>query len=106
MGGKVIVAGVSGGLGWTVKIDHGNGTYTAYGHMVAGSLKVVVGETVSAGQALGTMGNTGDSEGVHLHFQVWVNNELVNPYAFLTEQGIQLEWSPGAYPVNTKPGPP
>lgn len=105
MDGTVKEARYSSGLGWMVKIDHDNGTITTYGHMVAGSLKVFAGQVVSAGQPLGTMGNTGDSEGVHLHFEVVMNNERVNPYTFLMDQGIQLEWSAGAYPINTKPGP-
>lgn len=106
MDGTVIIARNNyGGYGTTVKIDHGNGTYTLYGHMVEDSLTVKVGDSVKAGQPLGTMGNTGDSEGVHLHFQVWIEDKLVNPFPFLTEQGVELTWQDGAYPINTQPGP-
>jgi|GEM_PF-5355734 len=115
IGGSEIVAASSGtvtiaqngyyGYGTAVKIDHGNGTQTLYGHMVEGSLKVKVGDTVSAGQTLGTMGNTGDSDGVHLHFEVWLNDARVNPYPFLIENGIKLTWQEGATPHNETPGP-
>ena len=105
MSGTVTVARYYGGYGYAVKIDHGNGTHSLYGHMVPGSLQVKEGDTVSAGQPLGTMGNSGDSEGVHLHFQVWVKDELVNPFPFLMDQGIPLEWTENASPINTKPGP-
>ena len=93
------------GYGTAVKIDHQNGTYTLYGHMVYDSLDVSVGQNVIAGQRLGTMGNTGDSDGVHLHFQLWINNELVNAFPYLEEHGIKLTWQAGAYPRNETPGP-
>ena len=115
IGGSEIVATSAGtvtvaqngfdGYGTAVKIDHGNGTQSLYGHMVEGSLKVSVGDTVSAGQPLGTMGNTGDSDGVHLHFEVWLNDVRVNPYAFLVENGVKLTWQSGAFPHNETPGP-
>jgi murein DD-endopeptidase MepM/ murein hydrolase activator NlpD len=107
MSGTAVVAQANyGAYGWAVKIDHGNGTYTLYGHMVAESLQVKVGDSVLAGDPLGTMGTTGDSDGVHLHFQLWIDNVAVNPYPFLIEHGIKLTWASYAYPVNTVPGPP
>ena len=94
-----------GGYGTTVKIDHGDGTQSLYAHMVKGSLKVAFGDTVSAGQPLGTMGETGDSDGVHLHFEVWQNDVRINPYPLLVENGVKLTWQDGASPFNEKPGP-
>ena len=106
MEGTVIVARNGyGGYGTAVKIDHGNGTFTLYGHMVYGSLDVQEGQHVNAGQRLGTMGTTGDSDGVHLHFQLWIEDTLYNPYPFLVDHGVKLEWQDGAYPRNEKPGP-
>lgn len=70
-GGTVIIArssGWNGGYGSYVVITHGNGTQTLYGHL--SSVSVAPGQTVSAGEAVGTMGNTGKSTGVHLHFEV------------------------------------
>lgn len=94
-----------GGYGTAVKIDHGNGYQTLYGHMVLGSLKVGVGDTVSAGQLLGIMGETGDSEGVHLHFELWKDDVRINPYPFLVENGVKLTWQSDASPRNETPGP-
>lgn len=67
--GKVQVAGVHGGYGNTVIIDHGGGRATLYGHMTNGSIAVSKGQTVTQGQRLGGAGNTGNSRGVHLHFE-------------------------------------
>jgi murein DD-endopeptidase MepM/ murein hydrolase activator NlpD len=69
--GQVIVSksgGWGGGYGNYVVIKHSNGTQTLYGHM--SEVLVSAGETVSRGQQIGKMGNTGRSTGVHLHFEV------------------------------------
>lgn len=79
--GVVISAGWDGGYGNKVEIDHGNGFRTLYGHMA--SINVRVGQTVSQGQSIGVMGSTGDSTGVHLHFEVYKNGSLVNPLSYL-----------------------
>lgn len=75
--GKVIASGPAKGYGNWVKIDHGNGLVTIYGHMK--TIYVSVGQTVSAGQKICLVGNEGDSTGPHLHFQVEVNGTPVNP---------------------------
>ncbi|MBC2123552.1 murein hydrolase activator EnvC family protein [Listeria marthii] len=72
-----------GGYGYVVKIDHGNGYQTLYGHMRAGSLKVVTGQRVSQGQPIGIMGSTGQSTGQHLHFEIHKNGVPVNPAPYL-----------------------
>lgn len=90
MGGEVEWAFNNSGWGYAVKIDHGNGTHTLYGHMVPGSLLVQKGERVIPGQPLGTMGNSGRSYGVHLHLEVWVADKRVDPEQFLIENGINL----------------
>jgi murein DD-endopeptidase MepM/ murein hydrolase activator NlpD len=69
--GEVIVAksgGWNGGYGSYIVISHDNGTQTLYGHL--SSVNVSVGETVTQGQIIGRMGSTGESTGVHLHFEV------------------------------------
>ena len=110
MGGTVTVAqrGLPG-YGVGVKIDHGNGVMTVYGHLAEGSLLVSKGQVVEAGQPLGTMGTTGDSTGIHLHYEVLntIDGKLVNinPFAFLKEHGVELEWRPTADTRNEKPGP-
>ena len=69
------------GWGYHVMIYH-NGTYsTLYAHMSA--VAVSEGQTVSQGQIIGYEGNTGDSTGPHLHFEVYQNGDRVNPRNFL-----------------------
>ncbi|EIU7101755.1 peptidoglycan DD-metalloendopeptidase family protein [Listeria monocytogenes] len=72
-----------GGYGYVVKIDHGNGFQTLYGHMRAGSLKVVTGQRVSQGQPIGIMGSTGQSTGQHLHFEIHKNGIPVDPAPYI-----------------------
>ena len=68
--GEVITAGSYQGYGNTVRIDHGDEIVTLYGHMQWDSLRVSVGQQVTAGTPLGAEGNTGKSFGCHLHFEV------------------------------------
>lgn len=80
-GGTVIVAGWNGGYGNLVVVDHGNGLSTAYAHMA--SVAVRVGQSVGQGTVVGAMGSTGNSTGVHVHFEVRVNGGAVNPLGYL-----------------------
>ena len=66
-----------------VVINHHDGTMTLYAHMLAGSRRVSAGQSVSQGQAIGTVGSTGNSTGTHLHFEVRVNGSPVNPIPYL-----------------------
>ena len=66
-----------------VVINHHDGTMTLYAHMLSGSRRVSVGQSVSQGQVLGTVGSTGKSTGTHLHFEVRVNGRAVNPLPYL-----------------------
>ena len=52
-----------------VLLDHGKGEFTLYGHMRQGSVRVKARDKVTAGQAIGAMGNSGASGGVHLHWE-------------------------------------
>jgi len=64
-------------LGNGVVIDLGDKKYACYGHMVNGSVRVKAGDTVTEGQVIGLMGNTGNSDAPHLHFQVITDNPAV-----------------------------
>lgn len=78
--GRVAFAGLLKVRGNTVIIDHGWGLYSGYFHMSA--LKVAAGQTVERGQTVGLVGSTGLSTGPHVHWQVWLAGEPVDP-AFL-----------------------
>jgi murein DD-endopeptidase MepM/ murein hydrolase activator NlpD len=79
--GTVIYAGWMSGYGNLVVVDHGNGLSTAYAHNT--SLVVGVGQSVSAGQLVSYSGNTGNSTGPHVHFEVRVNGSAVDPLGYL-----------------------
>ncbi|MDQ3106759.1 MAG: M23 family metallopeptidase, partial [Actinomycetota bacterium] len=79
--GTVVVAGARGGYGTTVIIDHGNSLATLYGHLSRAS--VTEGATVARGQVIGAAGSTGYSTGPHLHFEVRVNGNPVDPLRYL-----------------------
>lgn len=77
--GEIISAGWRGGYGNCVMIDHGNGLVSVYAHMSRVSVRV--GQRVGAGDTVGAVGSTGLSTGPHLHFEIRVNGEAVNPLA-------------------------
>ncbi|MDP4170511.1 MAG: M23 family metallopeptidase, partial [Bacillota bacterium] len=80
--GVIVSAGWdSGGYGNKIVIDHQNGFQTVYGHL--SSISVRTGQVVAKGSAIGVMGSTGDSTGVHLHFEVHKNGNLKNPLGYL-----------------------
>lgn len=80
--GKVVTATYNSGLGYYVKIDHGDGYQSVYSHMQP-NLSVSVGQEVSQGQQVGIMGTTGTSTGVHLDFQIIKNGSNVNPAPYI-----------------------
>lgn len=81
-GGTVTYAAYdNSGYGMNVYIDHGNGLQTHYAHCSA--MYVSEGEQVYAGQVIAAVGSTGDSTGPHLHFEVIVNGEKVDPRNYL-----------------------
>ncbi len=85
--GTVTFAGVSGAYGNLVTIDHGFGLETRYGHL--SRLDVQRGGTVSRGDRIGAVGATGRATGPHLHYEVRVNDRLLNPLQFLLKSARQ-----------------
>ena len=83
-GGTVIISGWNNSYGNQVLLDNGAGLSTRYAHMTAAA--VSAGETVTVGQVIGYVGNTGDSTGFHLHFEVMQNGVRVNPLDAVTPQ--------------------
>jgi len=81
--GVVRVAGWNGGFGNAVFIDHGFGMSTVYAHLHR--LSVRVGQQVTKGQLVGLVGSTGRSTAPHLHYEVRVNGQAVNPMRFVPE---------------------
>jgi murein DD-endopeptidase MepM/ murein hydrolase activator NlpD len=79
--GVVISAGSNGGYGNATIINHGGGMATLYGHQSA--FAVGSGQTVTAGQVIGYVGSTGKSTGCHLHFEVRVSGNAVDPSGYL-----------------------
>lgn len=79
--GRVTLAGWDGDYGKAIIIDHGNGMQTLYGHL--STINVKVGDVVEQGKQIGVKGSTGDSTGVHLHFEVHQNGRVQNPMRFL-----------------------
>ncbi len=79
--GKVAFVGQRPGYGNCVEIDHGNGLLTRYAHM--SGFRTRAGEPVRPGQLIGVVGSTGRSTGPHLHFEVRLNGQPVNPRPFL-----------------------
>ena len=76
-GGKVVLSSWYYGYGNCIVVDHGNGLKTRYAHLSGFNVKV--GDKVSRGQQIGRSGNTGNSTGPHLHFEVIVNGSTKNP---------------------------
>ncbi len=85
--GKVVAAGVMGGYGNMVEIDHGYGISTRFGHL--SKILVSVGDEIETGDIIGRAGSTGRSTGPHVHYEVRRNGQAVDPMHFLNA-GMKL----------------
>jgi murein DD-endopeptidase MepM/ murein hydrolase activator NlpD len=95
--GTVTTAGWnSGGYGRLVKVDHGRGIETRYGHLSA--ILVRPGDRITRGQLIGRMGSTGRSTGSHLHYEVRIDGRAVNPIPFMksTDYVLAMQRRAGA----------
>ncbi|MET0370907.1 MAG: M23 family metallopeptidase, partial [Sphingobium sp.] len=79
--GRVGYVGQRQGYGNVIEVEHGNGLMTRYAHLSGFATRV--GQNVGRGDALGRMGSTGRSTGTHLHFEVRLNGQAINPRRFL-----------------------
>ncbi|MER5178998.1 M23 family metallopeptidase [Streptomyces sp. NPDC002896] len=94
--GTVVKAGPNGAgdgpaYGNAIVIKHGNGTYSQYAHL--SKVNVRIGQTVKAGQNIALSGNTGNSSGPHLHFEIRTTpnyGSAINPASFLRAHGVGL----------------
>jgi murein DD-endopeptidase MepM/ murein hydrolase activator NlpD len=77
-----------GGYGNLVEVDHGGGVSTRYAHLSA--YTVTTGQPVRAGALLGYQGSTGNSTGVHLHLEVRIDGDPVDPVPWLAQRGVDL----------------
>lgn len=83
--GVVVQAGIIGGLGQAVFVAHGFGVTTRYGHM--SRIDVQPGQRIKRGDVVGRVGNTGRSTGYHLHYEVRVDGDPVNPLGYILDDG-------------------
>ncbi|GGR12010.1 M23 family metallopeptidase [Streptomyces roseolus] len=94
--GTVVKAGPNGGgdgpaYGNAIVVKHANGTYSQYAHL--SKIKVHIGQKVAAGQRIALSGNTGNSSGPHLHFEIRTTpnyGSAINPAAFLRSHGVTI----------------
>lgn len=89
--GRVVRAGSFGAYGNTVDIDHGRGILTRYAHL--SSINVGVGDKVEMGERIGGMGSTGRSTGTHLHYEVRIDGQPVNPRPFVEASNYLLAFN-------------
>ena len=88
-GGTVTKAGWFGGYGYAVIVQHPDGSEAIYGHSSA--VSVQEGQQVKAGDQLGLVGNTGHSYGSHLHLEIHVNGQPLDPVPWLQDRGVDIK---------------
>lgn len=79
--GQVVTVGYDDGYGNYVVIKHKHGIYTRYAHL--GTVRVEKGDQVSQRQIIGTIGNTGISTGPHLHYEIHIGSDVVDPSPYI-----------------------
>ncbi|HLL28689.1 MAG TPA: M23 family metallopeptidase [Xanthobacteraceae bacterium] len=89
--GRVVTASYQGGYGLMVEVDHGNGLATRYGHLSI--IEVSEGQVIEAGDTVGRIGTSGRSTGPHLHYEVRLAGEPIDPERYL-RAGVRLTSAP------------
>lgn len=92
--GTVLRASWNGGYGNYIRLRHPRGYETAYAHLSRYASGLRAGQRVSQGQVIGYVGTTGASTGPHLHYEVWVNGQAVNPMSLNLPTGRKLAEAP------------
>ncbi len=87
--GRISYVGQRQGYGNVVEVEHGNGLMTRYAHLSGFAARV--GQSISTGAMIGRMGSTGRSTGTHLHFEVRLNDQAINPRRFLEADQDMLD---------------
>jgi murein DD-endopeptidase MepM/ murein hydrolase activator NlpD len=82
--GVVVFVGRKRGYGNAIVVNHGYGVVTRYGHLDGPNVKN--GQRVRRGDVIGFVGSTGRSTAPHLHYEVWVNDQLRNPIEFILDE--------------------
>lgn len=80
------------GFGNYVIIEHNDSTTTVYAHLSKDSITVMAGDNVSQGQVIGKMGNSGSSTGTHLHYEVRVNGNRVDPMNYISTSNTRPKY--------------
>lgn len=101
--GQVVRAGRNGAYGNYIRIDHGGGYQTAYGHLQRIAANAGEAARVRAGQVIGYVGSTGRSTGPHLHYELWINGQPVNPERIALPAGARDFWSSRIIEVSALP---
>jgi murein DD-endopeptidase MepM/ murein hydrolase activator NlpD len=84
--GRVTFVGWQNGYGQLIVIDHGGGLTTRYGHL--SHIDVSQGQWIERSQFIGRVGSTGRSTGPHLHYEIRINDEPVDPLQYLVTSAI------------------
>src|SRR5581483_9141577 len=87
--GVVVMAQMEGGYGRLIRVDHGNGISTYYGHL--SKFFVFPGQEVRRGEKIGAVGNTGRVTAPHLHYEVRNHGTPLNPYRYLANAAVYHE---------------
>jgi murein DD-endopeptidase MepM/ murein hydrolase activator NlpD len=88
MDGRVVSSGPANGFGLWVRVRNDNGIITLYGHIK--ETLVTVGQRVSTGQRIATVGNRGQSIGPHLHFEVHKGGRKIDPQVWPRANGVSI----------------
>ena len=103
--GTVTAAGYRGSYGNAVDIDHGGGITSRYAHLARIDPAIRPGATITAGQVVGVEGSTGASTGNHLHLEILIDGDSVDPVPFMADRAAPLDGRPNNPTPTPAPAP-